>query len=1025
MEPGLVWLLTLCLPTLALAEKVYHSRDHSDIQERAWTRARPVLTLKSAQEYLDKYGWTEPVNWEELAYQGVSVVAEEEPSLTEGVGTPAEAQSSRRHVQEPEGSPSLGAHYAGALLRFQRASGLPASGLLDQPTREAMNTPRCGVPDHKAQDQELGPINVTAHGYNPPLGSAPPTNKAITLPARSQGNGQSRLHLSQKSRQGQLDQSQTDRGQLDQSETNRGQLDQSETNRGQLDQSETNRGQLDQSKTDRGQLDQSETDKGQLDQSETNRGQLDQSETNRGQLDQSETNRGQLDQSETDKGQLDQSETNRGQLDQSETNRGQLDQSETNRGQLDQSETNRGQLDQSETNRGQLDQSETNRGHLDQSETNRGQLDQSETDKGQLDQSETDKGQLDQSETDRGQLDQSETNRGQLDQSEAVGQRQLNQSEAVGQRQLNQSEANKGQLNQSEAVEQSWLKQSDTVGQSLFNQSLKSDEGQLNLSEDVSQSQLSQLEKDDKGQLDQSEAGSQSPFNQSESDKVKLDRQVTNVHGRLNQSENGTLSRLNQSESSLDRQAAGGQGRQDQSGNGTQGVPGQGAMGGQGEGQGGSGEGGGLGTGHWLAGKLRPRRTATDLLDNTYPQMAFSKSRLRWRILDEGYSSQLTIDDQKMILRLAFRMWSEVTPLIFIEDLTSPAADIAIKLGFGTKRHLGCSQVFDGTGQEYAHAWRLGDVHFDDDEHFVTPSSSEGISLLTVAVHEIGHVLGLPHIRRSGSIMHPNYIPHDSKDLELDWHDRKAIQQIYGVCEGRFNTVFDWVRREENAFGEVTYRFNTYFMRQGWYWMYENRFNRTRYGDPIPLVVGWRGLPPADIDAFVHIWTWNKDLTLFFKGTLYWQYDNDNDRALGEDALGNRYPRPIGLAFPGIDGPLDSGTFDKRDHCLYFFVDPTMVTAFSVEQNTTVSGYPRSIVDLYPPLVKGDHPLGQLDAVYYSYTHSALFLLKGALYWRVVGEQERQLNASLPLNALLPHHRIAQRWHDICEVDNTRSPGRP
>ncbi|GCC41676.1 hypothetical protein chiPu_0025519, partial [Chiloscyllium punctatum] len=94
-------------------------------------------------------------------------------------------------------------------------------------------------------------------------------------------------------------------------------------------------------------------------------------------------------------------------------------------------------------------------------------------------------------------------------------------------------------------------------------------------------------------------------------------------------------------------------------------------------------------------------------------------------------------------------------------------------------RHLGCSQVFDGTGQEYAHAWRLGDVHFDDDEHFVSPSSSEGISLLTVAVHEIGHVLGLPHIRRPGSIMHPNYIPQDSKDLELDWYDRKAIQQIY------------------------------------------------------------------------------------------------------------------------------------------------------------------------------------------------------------------------------------------------------
>ncbi|XP_078264411.1 LOW QUALITY PROTEIN: uncharacterized protein LOC144598303 [Rhinoraja longicauda] len=792
MEPGLVWLLALCLPTLAPAEKVYHSRDHSDIQERAWTRARPVLTLKSAQEYLDKYGWTEPVNWEELAYQGVWVGAEEEPSLAEGWGPPAEAQSSRRHVQEPEGSPSLGARYAGALLRFQRASGLPASGLLDLPTREAMNTPRCGVPDHKAQDQELGPINGTAHGYNPPLGRAPPqrpamppTNKAITLPPRSEASGQSRLHLSQKSRHGQLDQS--------------------------------------------------------------------------------------------------------------DTNKGQLDQSKTNNGQLDQSETNKGQLDQSQTNKGQLDQSKTNNGQLDQSETNNGQLDQSEA-----------------------------AGQSQLNQSEDSRRSQLDQSEAVGQRQFNQSETNKGQLDQSEAVEQSWLNQSDAVGQSQVNQSQKSDEGQLNLSEDVSQRQLSQLEKDDEGQLGQSQAGSQSTSNQSESDQVNLDRQVTDGHGQLDQSGNGTLSGLGQWESGLDRQVTDGHGQLDQSGNstlsglgqwesgldrqvtdghgqldqsgngtlsglgqweggldrqvtdghgqldqsvnGTESGLGQWGPGGQGQGRQRGGEGGGMGRGHWLAARLRARRTATDLLDNTYLQMAFSKSRLRWRILDEGYSSQLTIDDQKMILRLAFRMWSEVTPLIFIEDLTSPAAEIDIKLGFGTKRHLGCSQVFDGTGQEYAHAWRLGDVHFDDDEHFVTPSSSEGISLLTVAVHEIGHVLGLPHIRRSGSIMHPNYIPHDSKDLELDCHDRKAIQQIYGVCEGSFSTVFDWVRREENAFGEVTYRFNTYFMRRGWYWMYENRFNRTRYGDPIPLVVGWRGLPPADIDAFVHIWTWNKDLTLFFKG---------------------------------------------------------------------------------------------------------------------------------------------------------------
>jgi len=51
-----------------------------------------------------------------------------------------------------------------------------------------------------------------------------------------------------------------------------------------------------------------------------------------------------------------------------------------------------------------------------------------------------------------------------------------------------------------------------------------------------------------------------------------------------------------------------------------------------------------------------------------------------------------------------------------------------------TGRHLGCNQKFDGTGQEFAHAWFLGDIHFDDDEHFTGPNAGSGISLLKVSM---------------------------------------------------------------------------------------------------------------------------------------------------------------------------------------------------------------------------------------------------------------------------------------------------
>uniref|UniRef100_A0A3B3YA03 Peptidase metallopeptidase domain-containing protein n=1 Tax=Poecilia mexicana TaxID=48701 RepID=A0A3B3YA03_9TELE len=397
--------------------------------------------------------------------------------------------------------------------------------------------------------------------------------------------------------------------------------------------------------------------------------------------------------------------------------------------------------------------------------------------------------------------------------------------------------------------------------------------------------------------------------------------------------------------------------------------------------------------------------------------MAFSKDVLRWRLIGEGYSSQLTVDEQRYIFRLAFRMWSEVSPLEFVEDTWSPLEDVDIKLGFGTGRHLGCNQKFDGTGQEFAHAWFLGDIHFDDDEHFTGPSSHTGISLLKVAVHEIGHVLGLPHIYRPGSIMQPSYLPHESS-FEMDWMDRKAIQHLYGGCKGRFSTVFDWIRKEKTPYGDVKIRFNTYFMRDGWYWLYENRNNRTRYGDPVALQIGWHGIPSDGVDAYVHVWSRRREAVYFFKGLQFWRYDSENDRVFRHDSEGRRYPRLISEGFPGIPSPIDSAFYDRRDSHIYFF-RRAQVYAFSVETNSLASGFPKHIRDVFPPVESGDHPDGSIDAAYFSYSHNALFLLKGTRFWRVVGSRERWRRPFLPRNGLMPHKEVDQQWFDICDVHPT------
>lgn len=167
---------------------------------------------------------------------------------------------------------------------------------------------------------------------------------------------------------------------------------------------------------------------------------------------------------------------------------------------------------------------------------------------------------------------------------------------------------------------------------------------------------------------------------------------------------------------------------------------------------------------------------------------AFSEYRAisKWDQLDITYffengTNQLGGDTERDLIRRAFGLWGDQTPLTFTETTSSADADIIVAWAVGDH---GDGDPFDGPGDILAHASFPNPydnsqvfLHFDDDERWVD-SDTRDVDLLTVAAHEIGHTLGLAHSNDPGALMFPSYSgPHRS----LGDDDIAGIQEIYGV----------------------------------------------------------------------------------------------------------------------------------------------------------------------------------------------------------------------------------------------------
>ncbi|XP_065879414.1 metalloendoproteinase 1-like [Euphorbia lathyris] len=141
--------------------------------------------------------------------------------------------------------------------------------------------------------------------------------------------------------------------------------------------------------------------------------------------------------------------------------------------------------------------------------------------------------------------------------------------------------------------------------------------------------------------------------------------------------------------------------------------------------------------------------------------------------LDEILSEQ----EIKTAFSQAFRSWEGASEFKFQEVSKDSSADIVI--GFYKGDH-GDGDPFDGPGRVSTHTFdpEDGRSHYDGDESWSTNPDNTQMDLQSVAVHELGHALGLAHSQDPKAIMYPTLLSGIIK-RELTQVDVNSIKALY------------------------------------------------------------------------------------------------------------------------------------------------------------------------------------------------------------------------------------------------------
>ncbi|KAM7086869.1 macrophage metalloelastase [Molossus nigricans] len=355
----------------------------------------------------------------------------------------------------------------------------------------------------------------------------------------------------------------------------------------------------------------------------------------------------------------------------------------------------------------------------------------------------------------------------------------------------------------------------------------------------------------------------------------------------------------------------------------------------------------------------------------------WKKHFLTYRITN--YTPDMKREDVDYTIHKAFQVWSDVTPLKF-RKINAGEADIMIRFAFGAH---GDRNPFDGRGGVVAHAFGPGpgiggDAHFDEAEMWT--KGYQGTNLFLVAIHEVGHALGLPHSKNPKAIMYPTYSYVNLNSFRLSADDIHNIQSLYGVPEKHQPTPNAGIT--ESPFCDPYLRFDAVTTMGNKIFYFKDRFLWWKFPEEPKTTVSlissmWPTLP-SGIQAAYEIGP--RRQVFLFKDDKYWLISSLRPQPTN--------PRRIhSLGFPGFVKKIDAAVFNPLLYKTYFFVDH-QYWRYDERKRLMDPGYPKLIVAHF----LGIEP--KIDAVFYYNRHYYFYQGSNLLEYNVLTNRVTKMEKS-------------------------------